>query len=163
MNIPLWHRRIRMPLQRPQFQRKRCYQQMYFLSWISSFLIYWHHRLLLSLGWWDTLPACVCHFVCSYACNGMWYEVSLGGVAVKVGDAAVGVGDAAFACSFVVCVSWIKILFFVRPSVCGTEREGGWHWGYSNVTPPTFGSFGRSLPTVHSENESSVRSEINQQ
>ena len=53
--------------------------------------------------------------------------MSLGGVAVKVGDAAVGVGDAAFACSFVVCVSWIKILFFVRPSVCGTEREGGWH------------------------------------
>ena len=53
--------------------------------------------------------------------------MSLGGVAVKVGDAAVGVGDAAFACSFVVCVSWIKILFFVWLSVCGTEREGGWH------------------------------------
>ena len=49
----------------------------------------------------------------------------MGGVAVKVGDAAVGVGDAAFACSFVVCVSWIKILFFVWLSVCGTEREGG--------------------------------------
>ena len=32
--------------------------------------------------------------------------MSLGGVAVKVGDAAVGVGDAAFACSFVVCVSY---------------------------------------------------------
>ena len=69
--------------------------------------------------------------------------MSLGGVAVKVGDAAVGVE---FACSsFVVCVSWIKILFFVRLSVCGTEREGGWHRRYSGVTPPTFGSLGRSL------------------
>ena len=47
----------------------------------------------------------------------------MGGVAVKVGDAAVAV---AFACSsFVVCVSWIKILFFVTLPVCGTEREGG--------------------------------------
>ena len=48
----------------------------------------------------------------------------MGGVAVKVGDAAVGV---VFTCSFVVCVSWIKILFFVTLSVCGTERKGGWH------------------------------------
>ena len=63
--------------------------------------------------------------------------MSLGGVAVKVGDAAVAV---AFACSsFVVCVSWIKILFFVTLPVCGTEREGGGIEVTQTLLPPLLG------------------------
>ena len=59
----------------------------------------------------------------------------MGGVAVKVGDAAVGV---VFTCSFVVCVSWIKILFFVTLSVCGTERKGGVALRLLKRYPPHF-------------------------